>query len=78
MKTLLLLLLVVVRVSPSDEIAKVLFCSPDVSKFEQQFRYYIHFRTNTVGKGMNHFNPSPSYRFSSFIDVLLHVGFGIE
>ena len=24
-----------------------------VSKFELQLRYYIHFQTNTLGKGMN-------------------------
>ena len=24
-----------------------------VSKFELQSRYYVHFRTNTFGKGMN-------------------------
>ena len=26
-----------------------------VSEFELQSRYYVHFRTNTIGKGMNPF-----------------------
>ena len=28
-------------------------CRIVVSKFEQQSHYYIHFQTNTLGKGMN-------------------------
>ena len=34
-------------------VAKVLDCDIIVSEFELQFRYYIHFGINTVGKGMN-------------------------
>ena len=33
--------------------AKVLDCSLEVSKYELQLSYYIQFRTNTLGKGMN-------------------------
>ena len=32
---------------------KVLDSGILVSEFEVQSRYYIHFRTNTFGKGMN-------------------------
>ena len=34
-------------------IVKVLDCRIMVSEFELQSRYYVHFRTNTLGKGMN-------------------------
>ena len=30
-------------------------CKIVVSDFELQSRYYVHFRTNTLGKGMNPF-----------------------
>ena len=30
-------------------------CEIVVSEFEIQSRYYVHFRTNTLGKGMNLF-----------------------
>ena len=33
--------------------ANVLECDIVVSKFELQLHYYVHFRTNTFGKGMN-------------------------
>ena len=33
--------------------AKDLDCNLEVNKFELQSRYYVHFRTNTLGKGMN-------------------------
>ena len=32
---------------------KVLDCGIVVSEFELQSCYYIHFRTNTLGKGMS-------------------------
>ena len=35
--------------------AKVLDCGAEVSEFELQSRNYVHFRTNTFGKGMNPF-----------------------
>ena len=34
---------------------KALDCGIVVREFELQLRYYIHFRTNTLGKGMNPF-----------------------
>ena len=33
--------------------AKVLDSSLKVSEFELQSYYYVHFQTNTLGKGMN-------------------------
>ena len=32
---------------------KALDCGIVVSEFEQQLRYHVHFRTNTLGKDMN-------------------------
>ena len=32
---------------------KAMDCGIVVSKFELQSRYYVHFRINTLGKGMN-------------------------
>ena len=32
---------------------KVTDCGIVVSEFEFQSHYYVHFRTNTLGKGMN-------------------------
>ena len=34
-------------------VVKVMDCGIVVSKFELQSCYYVHFRTNTLGKGMN-------------------------
>ena len=36
-------------------VAKVLFCYIIVNEFEFQSCYYIHFRTNTIGKGINYY-----------------------
>ena len=30
-------------------------CRIVVSEFVLQLRYYVHFRANTLGKGMNHY-----------------------
>ena len=38
---------------PRGVIVKALDCGIVVSEFELQSRYYVHFRTNTIGKGMN-------------------------
>ena len=38
---------------PRSVILKVLDCGIVVSEFEFQKRYYVYFRTNTLGKGMN-------------------------
>ena len=36
-------------------VVKVLDCRIVVSEFKLQSRYYVHFWTNTLGKGMNLF-----------------------
>ena len=41
------------RGSPYEVVAKVLDCDIVVSEFELQPHYYVHFRTNTLEKGMN-------------------------
>ena len=38
---------------PRVFVANALDCDIVVSEFELQSRYYVHFRTNTLGKGMN-------------------------
>ena len=39
--------------SPYGIMAKVLDCSLEISEFKLQLCYYIHFLTNTLGKGIN-------------------------
>ena len=34
-------------------LVKAMDCGIVVSEFELQSRYYVHFRVNTLGKGMN-------------------------
>ena len=34
-------------------VANVLNCGLEVSEFDLQLRYYVHFRTNITGKSMN-------------------------
>ena len=34
---------------------KAMDCEIEVSDFVLQSRYYVHFRTNTLGRGMNPF-----------------------
>ena len=38
---------------PRGVMVKVMDCGIVVSEFELQSRYYVHFRANTLGKGMN-------------------------
>ena len=38
---------------PCSVMVKALECGIVVIVFELQSRYYVHFRTNTLGKGMN-------------------------
>ena len=38
---------------PSGEMFKAMDCGIVVREFELQSRYYVHFRPNTLGKGMN-------------------------
>ena len=39
--------------SPYSIMAEVLNCSFEVSRFKLQLCYYLNFRANTLGKGMN-------------------------
>ena len=41
------------RGNPRGVVANVLDCDIVVSEFELLSRYYVHFRTNALGKGMN-------------------------
>ena len=41
------------RVCPRGVMVKAIDCEIVVSDFELQPRYYVHFRTNTLEKGMN-------------------------
>ena len=48
---------VCVRRSPHSVVANMLNCNLKVSEFDLWSRYYVHFRTNTLGKVMNpHFS----------------------
>ena len=38
---------------PRGVMVKAMDCEIVVSEFVLQSRYYVHFRTNTLGKGMN-------------------------
>ena len=54
-----------------DVVAKVLDCDIIVNEFELQSHYYVHFRTNTVEKGMNPLIPFFNYGFNSITSGLL-------
>ena len=41
------------RECPHGVMVKAMDCEIIVSEFELQLRYYVHFRANTFGKGMN-------------------------
>ena len=41
------------RGCPRGIIVKEIDCGLVISEFELQSRYYVHFRANTLGKGMN-------------------------
>ena len=43
---------------PYDVMAQVLNCDLEVSKFELQSFYYVHFRTNTLEKVINPLTPA--------------------
>ena len=38
---------------------KLLDCDLEVSEFEMQSHYYVLFKTNAIGKGMNSLIPQP-------------------
>ena len=40
-----------------DVMAKVMDCGLEVCEFELQSRFYVHFQTNTIRKGMNSLIP---------------------
>ena len=43
----------IVEGCPHDVMVKATACGIVVSEFVFQSRYYVHFRANTLGKGMN-------------------------
>ena len=47
---------IVSLVCPRGVMVKAMDCEIVISEFELQSRYYLHFRTNTFGKGMNPLN----------------------
>ena len=49
---------------------KAIVCEIVAREFELQSRYYVHFRTNTHGKAMDHRYP-PSYGLNNTTTVLL-------
>ena len=56
---------------PRGVMVKAMDCGIVVSEFVLQSRYYIHFRANTLGKGMNPAPYPPSYGLNSTTTVLL-------
>ena len=56
--------------SPRGVMVKAMYYWVAVSEFVLQSRYYGHFRTNTIGKGMTPPYP-PSYGVDSTTTVLL-------
>ena len=56
---------------------KVLDCGHEVSEFELQLRYYIHFRTNTLGKDMKTLYPR-IYGLNCIPAVFYNEGFVIK
>ena len=55
---------------PRGVVVKAMEFGIVVSEFELQSRFYVHFRANTLGKGMNTPYP-PSYGLNSTATVLL-------
>ena len=55
---------------PRGIIVKAMDCGIVVSEFVLQLRYYVHFRANTLGKGMNPLI-LPAYGLNSTTTVLL-------
>ena len=49
------------RENPHGVEANALDCSVEVSEFDLQSQNYVHFRINTLGKGINFLIPTPSY-----------------
>ena len=59
--------------SPHSIVNNMLDCDIVVSKFKLQLCQYIHFQTNTLGKGMNLSYPS-SYELNSATTVFYKDG----
>ena len=57
--------------------ARLLDCSLEVNVFELQSRYYIHFQTNTLGKGVNYLIP-PALAYIVSLLFFDKDDFGIE
>ena len=63
---------------PRGVMVEAMVCKIVAREFKLQLRYYVHFQTNTLGKGMNTRYP-PSYGLNSTTTVLLlENGFGIK
>ena len=60
----------IIRGYPRGVMVQAMDCGIVVCEFVLQLRYYVHFRTNTLGKGMDPLNP-PSYGLNSTTTVLL-------
>ena len=58
------------RASPCGILVNMLDYNITVSEFELQSCYYVHFQTNTIGKGIQSPYPS-SYGLNSTTTVLL-------
>ena len=52
-------------------VTNILDCCITASEFQFQSRYYVHFRSNTFGKGMNSLNPYSSFGSNSTNSFLL-------
>ena len=63
------------RGCPRDVMVKTMDCGIVVSEFELQSRYYVHFRTNTLGKGMN---PLTLRAMGLIVPLLLENTFSIK
>ena len=61
---------------PRGVMVKAMDCGIVVSEFVLQSRYYVHFRANTLGKGMNPLI-FPAYGLNSTL-LFLENGFGIK
>ena len=57
------------RESSHSVVANALYCSLEVSEFEFQLRYYVHFWTNTFQKSMDLLILLPSYGLNSITAV---------
>ena len=59
------------KLCPRGVMVKAMDCGIVVREFVLQSRYYVHFRANTLGKGMTPPPYPPSYGLNSTTTVLL-------